>query len=52
MDRGAWWAAVHVVSESQTRLTDTHILVILQLFLIITFVAIELILFYILFEAH
>ena len=22
MDRGAWWAAVHVVAKSQTRLTD------------------------------
>ena len=22
MDRGAWWAAVHGVSESQTRLSD------------------------------
>jgi len=22
MDRGAWWAAVHGVSKSQTRLSD------------------------------
>ena len=22
MDRGAWWAAVHVVTKSQTRLSD------------------------------
>ena len=22
MDRGAWWAAVHAVAKSQTRLTD------------------------------
>ena len=28
MDRGAWWATVHGVAKSQTRLTDyTHICV-------------------------
>ena len=24
MDRGAWWATVHGVTESQTRLSDKH----------------------------
>ena len=24
MDRGAWWAVVHGVSKSQTRLNETH----------------------------
>ena len=24
MDRGAWWATVHGVTKSQTRLTHTH----------------------------
>ena len=24
MDRGAWWAAVHRVTESQTRLSDSQ----------------------------
>ena len=24
MDRGAWWAAVHGVGKSQTRLSDFH----------------------------
>ena len=24
MDRGAWWATVHGVAESQTRLSDFH----------------------------
>ena len=26
MDRGAWWAIVHEVSKSQTRLSDEHLL--------------------------
>jgi len=26
MDRGAWWAIVHRVPESQTRLNDQHFL--------------------------
>ena len=25
MDRGAWWAAVHGVAKSQTRLSDFHL---------------------------
>ena len=24
MDRGAWWATVHGVTKSQTRLSDSH----------------------------
>ena len=24
MDRGAWWATVHGVAKSQTRLSDSH----------------------------
>ena len=24
MDRGAWWAMVHMVPKSQTRLSDFH----------------------------
>ena len=24
MDRGAWWATVHEVTKSQTRLRDSH----------------------------
>ena len=24
MDRGAWWATVHGVAKSQTRLSDNH----------------------------
>ena len=24
MDRGVWWATVHGVAESQTRVTDAH----------------------------
>ena len=24
MDRGAWWATVHGITESQTRLSDPH----------------------------
>ena len=24
MDRGAWWAAIHWVTKSQTRLSDFH----------------------------
>ena len=24
MDRGAWWAIVHIVTRSQTRLSDSH----------------------------
>ena len=26
MDRGAWWATVHGVAKSQTRLSDSHFL--------------------------
>ena len=26
MDRGAWWAIVHAVAKSQTRLSDFHTL--------------------------
>ena len=26
MDRGAWWATVHRVTKSQTRLSDFHFL--------------------------
>ena len=25
MDRGAWWAAVHGVTKSQTRLSNSHV---------------------------
>ena len=31
MDRGAWWAAVHGVTKSQTRLSNLHFHVILVL---------------------
>ena len=32
MDRGAWWATVHGVAKSQTRLNDFHTLIIAGLF--------------------
>ena len=35
MDRGAWWAAVHWVAKSQTRLSDFHFHVPVIVFLIL-----------------
>ena len=28
MDRGAWWATIHRVAKSQTRLTNTHTVIV------------------------
>ena len=35
MDRGAWWATVHGVPESQTRLNDQQFLLHLLLFIVV-----------------
>ena len=59
-DKGAWWAAVYGITQSQTWLKQLssgggnillYIAVIFQLFLIIAFIAMQLILFYIMFAA-
>ena len=31
MDRGAWWATVHVVTKSWTRLSDFHLMTYTEL---------------------
>ena len=36
MDRGAWWAAVHGVAKSQTRLSDFPSLSLLLLLLLLS----------------
>ena len=31
MDRGAWWATVHGIAKSRTRLSNTHICVFIHI---------------------
>ena len=34
MDRGAWWATVHGVEKSQTRLSTWHIFIVVEILLV------------------